>query len=58
MPKYEVTCDIASGATGQLRKGETVELDEETAKWLNDQASGALKAKAEAKAKPESEPKA
>lgn len=40
---YQVAFDVASGVTGQLTKGDRVELDDDVAAWLNSQAKGALK---------------
>lgn len=43
MAVYQVMFDVASGATGQLTKGDHVDLDDGVATWLNSQAEGALK---------------
>lgn len=55
MPLYQVMFDVASGETGQLTKGEHVELDKDVADWLNGQAEGALKPKAAKSADPNKE---
>jgi hypothetical protein len=39
---YMVRCDFASGVTGQLHEGDTVELEDDVAAWVNQQASGTL----------------